>query len=441
MRNRRRSARLPVGFYVDQIVGDDPHRCFTTDLSAIGLYMERLVEPLRRSSKIVQLEIPLPANLGLDLGQGRDRLRPLRRAVSRHGRALHRHGPRPSTHAARVAARGRAPRSRPRASIATAGLRAPPERTRLRVTNRSRPRPSAGETNHASRHLGARHRVRRARDPGPALRESRPRRVPSGLGAGLLYSRAWPGSRPLPARDPGAARHVRLTFAGWRRLRGRARRRVVRTDHAAPVQPALGLELVRPAADSRPALAVVTRPSGDVLEVSLWIDAGARDADPPQVATLADLGRDTTRRPGAAGHAWPDTIELSATCHKRDLPNCWLGFARALRRARPDACCDARASSAWSKRAGRTWRAIPRAPRTRSRCARCYGDGAAGLLPLGRAQDDGRRQAGSGASVSRAALRHAPRVARGRGRHRHGHAGAAAASAFAHAPAGEGRTR
>jgi hypothetical protein len=60
MRNRRRSARLPVGFYVDQIVGDDPHRCFTTDLSAIGLYMERRVEPLRRSSKIVQLEIPLP---------------------------------------------------------------------------------------------------------------------------------------------------------------------------------------------------------------------------------------------------------------------------------------------------------------------------------------------------------------------------------------------
>ena len=56
MRNRRRSARLPVGFYVDQIVGDDPHRCFTTDLSSIGLYMERMVEPLRRSSKIVQLE-------------------------------------------------------------------------------------------------------------------------------------------------------------------------------------------------------------------------------------------------------------------------------------------------------------------------------------------------------------------------------------------------
>ena len=59
--NRRRSARIPVGFYVDQIVREDPHRCFTTDLSSIGLYMERLAAPLERSSSVVQLEIPLPS--------------------------------------------------------------------------------------------------------------------------------------------------------------------------------------------------------------------------------------------------------------------------------------------------------------------------------------------------------------------------------------------
>lgn len=58
--NRRCSERIPVGFYVDQIISDDPHRCFTTDLSPVGLYMERLAEPLRRSSNVVQLEIPLP---------------------------------------------------------------------------------------------------------------------------------------------------------------------------------------------------------------------------------------------------------------------------------------------------------------------------------------------------------------------------------------------
>lgn len=60
MSNRRRSERLPVGFYVDQIVGNDLHRCFTTDLSALGIFVERVAEPLRRSSSIVQLEIPLP---------------------------------------------------------------------------------------------------------------------------------------------------------------------------------------------------------------------------------------------------------------------------------------------------------------------------------------------------------------------------------------------
>jgi hypothetical protein len=58
--NRRRAERTPVGFYVDQIICDDPHRCFTTDLSPTGLYMERLAQPLRRSSNVVQLEIPLP---------------------------------------------------------------------------------------------------------------------------------------------------------------------------------------------------------------------------------------------------------------------------------------------------------------------------------------------------------------------------------------------
>ena len=59
-KNRRRSERLPVGFYVDQIVGNDLHRCFTTDLSSLGIFVERVAEPLRRSSSVVQLEIPLP---------------------------------------------------------------------------------------------------------------------------------------------------------------------------------------------------------------------------------------------------------------------------------------------------------------------------------------------------------------------------------------------
>lgn len=49
-----------MGFYVDQVVGNDLHRCFTTDLSALGIFVERVAEPMQRSSSIVQLEIPLP---------------------------------------------------------------------------------------------------------------------------------------------------------------------------------------------------------------------------------------------------------------------------------------------------------------------------------------------------------------------------------------------
>jgi hypothetical protein len=58
--NRRSSQRHRVGFYVEQIVDDAPHRCFTSDLSPIGLYMERLAEPLQRRTAVVQVEIPLP---------------------------------------------------------------------------------------------------------------------------------------------------------------------------------------------------------------------------------------------------------------------------------------------------------------------------------------------------------------------------------------------
>jgi hypothetical protein len=59
--NRRRSERHRVGFYVDQFVGDETHRCFTRDLSAMGMYMERLVEPIDRASSVVQVEIKLPS--------------------------------------------------------------------------------------------------------------------------------------------------------------------------------------------------------------------------------------------------------------------------------------------------------------------------------------------------------------------------------------------
>ena len=58
--DRRQATRVPVGFYLSQLVDDEPHRCFTTNLSASGLYMEKVLTPMDRRRDVVQLEIPLP---------------------------------------------------------------------------------------------------------------------------------------------------------------------------------------------------------------------------------------------------------------------------------------------------------------------------------------------------------------------------------------------
>jgi predicted Zn-dependent peptidase len=140
--------------------------------------------------------------------------------------------------------------------------------------------------------------------------------------------------------------------------------------------------------DTRPALAVVTRPSGDVLEVSLWIDAGARDADPVQVATLATWTAARRGGPAVHGVAWPDTIEFSATCRKRDLGNCLLGFARALSARETDAA----GLHALQQRLVEARRQnLARDPGRAADALALHallGDQADGLLPLGSPHDD-----------------------------------------------------
>ncbi len=58
--DRRRASRLPVSFYARQLVDDELHRCFTTNISTTGLYLERVLSPMERRSRIVQVEVPLP---------------------------------------------------------------------------------------------------------------------------------------------------------------------------------------------------------------------------------------------------------------------------------------------------------------------------------------------------------------------------------------------
>lgn len=62
-RERRRSERVPVGFYVQQLIDGEPHRCFATNISNTGIYVEHLSTRFIRKSRIVQLEIPLAGEL------------------------------------------------------------------------------------------------------------------------------------------------------------------------------------------------------------------------------------------------------------------------------------------------------------------------------------------------------------------------------------------
>lgn len=56
---RRVANRLPVGIYLTQYIADRGFRCFTTNLSESGVFVNRLVEPIERRTRIVQVEIPI----------------------------------------------------------------------------------------------------------------------------------------------------------------------------------------------------------------------------------------------------------------------------------------------------------------------------------------------------------------------------------------------
>lgn len=59
---RRRSRRYPVSFYIRLAIDDQIHRCCLTELSSVGLYAQRPIQPLRRNSRLAQAEIRLPGS-------------------------------------------------------------------------------------------------------------------------------------------------------------------------------------------------------------------------------------------------------------------------------------------------------------------------------------------------------------------------------------------
>lgn len=75
------------------------------------------------------------------------------------------------------------------------------------------------------------------------------------------------------------------------------------------------------------ALLAIPRPTPGRAWVSMWIDAGARDATPPQLAVVAAWA---AAPPEVDARALPDGIELSRECPTDELEPCLASLARAL---------------------------------------------------------------------------------------------------------------
>src|SRR5262245_4588615 len=86
--------------------------------------------------------------------------------------------------------------------------------------------------------------------------------------------------------------------------------------------PAPGLGLVRHAGDG-PSVAVWPRATGKLTRLALWIDAGSRDAQPPQVATLAGWLAAEAAGPDVHALVEPEGTELALWCPKDDLARCF----------------------------------------------------------------------------------------------------------------------
>lgn len=60
--DRRSNRRIPVDLPVTQYVDNRPIASLVSNLSATGLHARHIVEPLARSSRLIQLEFSLPGS-------------------------------------------------------------------------------------------------------------------------------------------------------------------------------------------------------------------------------------------------------------------------------------------------------------------------------------------------------------------------------------------
>jgi predicted Zn-dependent peptidase len=169
-------------------------------------------------------------------------------------------------------------------------------------------------------------------------------------------------------------------------------------------RPAARTRLERDAAG--PALAVVPRAGVEPVMLSLWLDVGSRDADPPQLAALAaeaavrqlapapggspaePAPRGSHAEPALRAEVLPDATRFELVCPSRELAQCAATLARLLssRSLAPDTLGTVRQWLADGRR-----RAIAHEPERSAQglaLAALLGPAAASFQPLGDAAHD-----------------------------------------------------
>jgi hypothetical protein len=58
--DRRIGVRVPLEMFLNEYVQDVPHRALTTNLSETGVFLNKVITPISRPSRVVSLELALP---------------------------------------------------------------------------------------------------------------------------------------------------------------------------------------------------------------------------------------------------------------------------------------------------------------------------------------------------------------------------------------------
>ncbi len=137
------------------------------------------------------------------------------------------------------------------------------------------------------------------------------------------------------------------------------------------------------------AVATLVRPTPGVLRMSLFIDAGSRDATPPQLATLAAWIAAARAGRGVNATVFPDATELALQCESTDAAHCASMLQTALSTRAPS---EAEVQAARMRLQAARREALARDPERQADALALHGllgEPARGFFPLGSAEDDG----------------------------------------------------